>query len=88
MYEAKFIDRIFSDGRNTLSKEQWDHEIVGSLTGNLFGGAKGMLDGEESCREKEMIKDMEEGALNWLFSPKKIRLAFKRRDQDKCVENC
>ena len=48
--------------------------------GNFFGGAIDMLDGDESNREKEMLKDMEEGALDWLFSPKKIRLAFKRRD--------
>lgn len=81
IYETKFIDRIFSDG-NALTKEQWNQAIVGSLMGNLFGGAIDMLDGEDSCREKEMLKEMEEGALDWLFSPKKIRLAFKSRDQE------
>ena len=49
--------------------------------GNLFGDAIDMFDGkEEEDLEKEMLEDMEEGALDWLFSPKKIRLAFKRRD--------
>ena len=50
--------------------------------GNLFGNAIDMIDGEDEDLEKEMLKDMEEGAIDWLFSPKKIRLAFKRRDQD------
>ena len=81
LYESRFIDRIFANGGNAISKSEWDTAIVGSLMGNFFGDAIDLIDGEESNREKEMLKDMEEGALDWLFSPKKIRLAFKRRDQ-------
>ena len=81
LYEAKFIDRIFQNG-NAISKEQWDKAIVGSAIGNLIGNAADFLDGEESNRNREMLKDMDLGALDWLFSPKKIRLAFKNREKD------
>ena len=89
IYETKFIDRMFLEGGNFTSKDKFLEAIAGSSMGNLFGGAIDMFDGESDTEnntkraEDALLKEIEEeGPCTWIFSPKKVRLVFKKRDTE------
>ena len=46
IYETKFIDRIFLNEANHISKDSFLDSIAGSMMGNLFGGAIDMFPGD------------------------------------------
>lgn len=56
--------------------------------GNLFGGAIDVFGGDEDDelntqkQEENLLKECEEGPCTWIFSPKKVRLVFKKRDTE------
>lgn len=57
IYETKFIDRIFLNEANYISKDSFLDSIAGSLMGNLFGGALEMFPGETEPKDTEMIEN-------------------------------
>ena len=83
MYEDVFVERLFQNGVITLNRAKFVEAVEG-----VFQFGFDMFKKEAPKKEKkinldeetdnELLEEMQEGAVVWLFSPKSIRQIFRQ----------